>query len=288
MPTADRTVILEVPWRRIRPMPGQPREHFDRDGLISLADSISAVGQVVPAPAAAVQGDPRHDYELIDGERRWRAVQIAGLETLRIQVVDEPDESRRYLLSVAANMARQANHPLEIAVACDRLRRTMTVERVAASLGKSVPYVYQHLKLLSLHPEIREAMHPSTPKNRRLPMAAALRLAGLEPAGQFAALAKIRASGLSPGRAAIWAVEDEGRNGKARPPDGRDRRCDRVRSLAGHLRRTDDAMARMDPAAFVESLDKMSATRRSELVGLLRSTADRAALLIGAASKERA
>jgi ParB/RepB/Spo0J family partition protein len=211
--------VREVPWRRVRPMAGQPREYFDKAALEELARSIAAVGQVVPAQVTPLPPGGPHDWELLDGQRRWHAAAMAGLETLRAEVVDEPDEERRYLRSVVANLARAPHHPLEIAVACDRLRRGRTLAEVAAMLGKSVGYVSQHLSLLGLCDEAKRRLHPRTPKAERLPYSAALLLTGMDPADQARALAAMRASGLTPLRAARKVAEERAAAAPARPKE---------------------------------------------------------------------
>lgn len=258
--------IIDIPWRRVRPMPGQPREYFDKAALAELATSIGAVGQLVPAKVAPVE-DPlkRHDYELIDGQRRWHAVQSAGVETLRAEVVDEPDEERRYLESVVANFSRQGHHPMEIAVACDRLRRTMPVDKVAAVLGKSPAYVYQHLSLLRLTLSLKDKMHPSVPKADRLPVAAALRLAALEPAEQVAAWAKICSSGMSKMRATNRVVDslpDAPPRPRSRP---RADAYDSVRMISGHMKRLLHALDNVRPAQFADMLARTGSGRASEV-----------------------
>lgn len=267
--------ILDIPWRRVRPLAGQPREYFDPAALAELATSIGAVGQLVPAKVAPVV-DPlrRHDYELIDGQRRWHAVQAAGLETLRAEVVDEPDEERRYLQSVVANFSRQGHHPMEIAVACDRLRRTMPVERVAAVLGKSSAYVCQYLGLLRLHPDLKDLLHPTAPKGERLPLKAAVKLAALDHADQMAAWRKIRESGQSVLRATRRVCDEIPSAGaaqaesRAKPGNPKPRGADAyelVRVLTGHMRRTLHAMDAVRPGQFAEVLARSGSGRAGEV-----------------------
>jgi ParB/RepB/Spo0J family partition protein len=252
-PTKAEPAVLRVPLNRVRPMPDQPREHFDKRALEELAASIEAVGQLQPAPVARVKGDPRHDFELIDGQRRWHACAMAGLDTLLVMVVDEPDPEKRFALSVVANFARQGHHPMEIARACRRMRTMMTVDQVAAALGKGPAYVHQHLSLLKLHPDLQDAMHPSLPKGDRLPVAAALRLAPLPPhgpGGQLAAWSAMRASGVSMMRAAEAAVaglpQTEGR-GRVKGP------YDQLRTLLERLER------------FTRDLEAVAPSRAREL-----------------------
>jgi ParB/RepB/Spo0J family partition protein len=203
LPRPVENLVRLVLWRRVRPMPDQPREYFDQDALRELADSIAAVGQIVPAQVHPLVGDRHHDYELIDGQRRWHAVQMAGKDCLKVEVLDEPDPERRYAISVAANFSRQGHHPMEVARALGRMQKTMTADMIATVIGMSTHYVYQYLSLLKLHPDVQDAMHPTVPKENRIPVAAGAKLATLPHPAQRVALAKIQASRLSPLRATI-------------------------------------------------------------------------------------
>ena len=187
--------VLDVPCDRIRPMPGQPRRWFDPKALQELADSLATAGQIVPAIVTAVADDLRHDYEIVDGERRWRAARIAGLPTLRVQVVPAADADQRFQASVIANCSRRAVTPLELAEACGRMKRTMTVERIAATVGLSTQSVYDHLALLNLAPDLRELMHPATEKARRIGYSVAVRLAKITPELQMDAYRDLQARG---------------------------------------------------------------------------------------------
>jgi ParB/RepB/Spo0J family partition protein len=187
--------FLAVPWERVAPDPRQPREHFDAEALAALAASIAAEGQQVPAHVAPLAGDPRHDYVLIDGERRWRAVRSLGAgRTLRVLVIDEPDPERRFARSVVANMAREGHAHLEIAHAIRRMRAGgRTLAEVARALGKSDGWATNYASLLNLHPDLAEMLGPETPRANRLPLQLALRLATLDPSRQVEAFHRIRA-----------------------------------------------------------------------------------------------
>lgn len=214
MPNAE---ILEVPWQKIRPMPNQPREFFDKEALKELAGSIAAVGQLAPALVTRVAGDPRNSYELIDGQRRWHAVQLAGLPCLRVTVSSETDPERRFMLATVANFGREENHPLEIAKAVTRLRNRHSVEDIAAMLGKSDCWVYQHMALLNLHPDLQEMLHPSTPKPNRIPFMVGVKLAGLPREDQLDMLSKLRGSDLSMTAAARAILPVEARTSRVMP-----------------------------------------------------------------------
>lgn len=279
------SVVVDVPLGRVRPMCGQPRSYFDKNALEELAESLKAIGQVVPAQVTRVTGDRRHDYELIDGQRRWHAAEIAGLAALRCEVIDEPDPEARFTRSVVANLSRQPNHPMEIALACQRMRKSMTVEKVAATLGKSVSWVNQHVSLLKLHPDLQSMLHPTTPKANRLPFAAALKLASLPHDRQKEAIGKILASGLSRLRAtdAVLAAMPEtevappdkegGRQG-TRPPK------DRYEKFFGLVQRSSLMLRDYEPGHAKSLLSARKPTERDAVRSLLKAIADHAAELL--------
>jgi ParB/RepB/Spo0J family partition protein len=266
--------IASIPWRRIRPLAGQPREYFDKAALAELATSIGAIGQCVPAQVARIDGDKSHDFELIDGQRRWHAVQIAGVETLRCEVIDEPDEDRRYLRSVLANFSRQPNHSIEIAVAIDRIRKGRTIEQVADILGKSRSYVEQHLLLLRLHPDLKAAMHPSVPKGRRrLPLAAAIMLAKRDPGEQIAAWEEIRRHPDSLLRATKLVVDalpvDDRRPKKEGSP------YEKYRSLKNMLNRTASDLEAITAEQFEHLTQGRASEDRQQMVQSMERIAAR-------------
>lgn len=199
-PRPSGSTLLDIPWKLIRPMPGQPREYFDPAKLDQLARSIKRVGQRTPVQVVPLANDRRHQYELIDGQRRWHAVQLAGLDDLRCEVFDVQCAETRYVMSVVANLCRAGHEPLEIARACKRMQATMTLEEIADALGMSVAWVSQHLSLLKLAPEVHKAMDPALGK-KRLPYSAALLLAPLPHEEQVKALERIGEVKASPLRA---------------------------------------------------------------------------------------
>jgi len=141
-PARDRVAVSEI-----RPNPDQPRRHFDEAALESLAQSIRDRGLLQPLVVRRVTGG----YELIAGERRLRAAQRAGLETVPVVVRDaEPHE--RLELALIENVQRENLTPLEEAEAYRHLIDThgMTQDEVARAVGKSRPAIANALRLLSL------------------------------------------------------------------------------------------------------------------------------------------
>lgn len=148
--------LRELPVAEIRPNAYQPREHFDEEALVSLAASIQAVG--VLQPVLVRQRGPQ-EYELIAGERRWRAARRAGLQT--IPAIVRPTEDARSLeQALVENLHREDLTPLEEAAAYQQLVEEFghTQEEVAQRVGKSRSAVANTLRLLHLPPSIQRLL----------------------------------------------------------------------------------------------------------------------------------
>jgi ParB family chromosome partitioning protein len=156
--SSDRTTELdseptEVDLNLIVPGPMQPRSHFDEASLQSLAESIRSHGIVQPLLVRR-RGD---GYELIAGERRWRAAKLAGLARVPIVVKDVPDES---LLEIALieNIQRENLNPIEEAQAYKKLIETvgLTQESLASRVGRDRSYITNYLRLLRLPDDLQQ------------------------------------------------------------------------------------------------------------------------------------
>jgi ParB family chromosome partitioning protein len=151
---AGEPELRHVPTSLIRANPAQPRSRFDPDSIAALAESITAVGVVQPLIVRPL-GDGR--YELIAGERRWRAAQSAGLETVPALIRDQ-DESGRLETALIENVAREDLNPVEEARACSTLVEDLGIskEKLAKRLGRSRPAISNLIRLLDLPPEALE------------------------------------------------------------------------------------------------------------------------------------
>jgi len=161
-------VVIKVRRDRIRRCEDQPRTWFDPDRLKELADSIAAVGQKIPVIVRKVKGDPEHDYELVDGERRWLACEMKGIKYMIACVTDKTDPEEIFEDSVTVNNGREGHTTLEKAHAMQRLRKRRSVEEIAKIFTCSTALVYQHMNLLKLPPQVLQLMEPSTPEERRI------------------------------------------------------------------------------------------------------------------------
>lgn len=139
-----RTVSLQA----VEPNKKQPRKYFDKEALAVLADSIAANGLLQPLVVRAVEGDR---YQIISGERRWRACRMAGLQEIPV-VVREEDDRAALELGLIENLQREDLNVVEEAEGYRVLMSeyAMTQEQVAAKVGKSRPAVANALRILSL------------------------------------------------------------------------------------------------------------------------------------------
>ncbi len=177
------TTIAEIPLDQIQPHPDNRREGgFDQEKLQQLAESIRAVGVQQPAVVRMISAAPL--YELVAGERRWRAARLAGLATLPC-VVRQLDDVQALRIQIIENLQREDVHPLDEANGYQRLLDSSSydVETIAQEVGRSASYVYQRLKLQDLIPEAREQLSKGV-----LTAGHAILIARLSPEQQQAAL----------------------------------------------------------------------------------------------------
>ncbi len=146
----------DVPVELIKPNAGQPRKTFDDDGLARLAESIAESGVVQPLVVRPLS-DGR--YELIAGERRWRAARQAGLDTVPA-ILRTEDETKRLQMALVENMAREDLNPIEEARACAALVEELDLskEEVARRVGRSRSSISNLIRLLDLPDPVIEML----------------------------------------------------------------------------------------------------------------------------------
>jgi len=154
--SGDAGELLELPVGLIKPNPDQPRTQFDPEALTALAASIEASGVVQPL---LVRPLPDGSYELVAGERRWRAAQQAGLEKVPAVVRDQ-EQAERLQAALIENMVREDLNPIEEARACAALVEELglTKEELARRVGRSRPAVSNLIRLLELPDEMLTAL----------------------------------------------------------------------------------------------------------------------------------
>lgn len=150
----------ELPVQKIEPNPFQPRKRFDPEELQTLADSISKYGIIQPLTVRALDNGY---YQIIAGERRWRAARMAGLSEVPAIIV-EADDKTTAELALIENLQRQDLDPVEEAQGYKRLldEYGMTQEQIAASVGKSRPAVANALRLLALPEDLLDLLSDGT------------------------------------------------------------------------------------------------------------------------------
>ena len=156
--TSDSPYKL-LPIYKVEPNPDQPRKDFDEEELAALADSIAEHGIIQPL---TVRELPSGYFQIIAGERRWRAARMANLSEVPA-VVMEADDRKVTELALIENLQRQDLNPVEEALGYRSLMRDygMTQEEAAARVGKSRPAVTNALRLLNLSDEILEKVRSS-------------------------------------------------------------------------------------------------------------------------------
>lgn len=175
--------IVDIPLEELRPNPYQPRKTFDENALKELAVSIeqSGVFQPIIVRKSDVKG-----YEIIAGERRFRASKIAGKETIPA-IVREFDEAAMMQIAVLENLQREDLNALEEAEAYDMLMTNLSLTQVelAEKLGKSRPYIANYVRLLSLPPQVKEMLQED-----KISMGVARTLLGIKDEKQILPVAK--------------------------------------------------------------------------------------------------
>jgi ParB family transcriptional regulator, chromosome partitioning protein len=148
--------LRELPVELIAPNPSQPRRHFDEASLVALADSLRERGVLQPVLVRPVAGG---SYELIAGERRWRAAQLAGFETVPA-VVRPHDDAASLELALIENMAREDLNPVEEARACALLvdELGLTREEIGRRVGRSRVAVSNLMRLLDLPDDVLDLL----------------------------------------------------------------------------------------------------------------------------------
>lgn len=145
-----------LPIYKVEPNPDQPRHDFDEEELQNLAESIAQHGVVQPLTVREVAGGY---YQIIAGERRWRAARMANLTEVPAVII-EADDKKAMELALIENLQRQDLNPVEEALGYRSLMNDygLTQEQASQRVGKSRPTVANALRLLNLCPEVLEAV----------------------------------------------------------------------------------------------------------------------------------
>lgn len=149
----ERMKILNIPLEIIHPNPNQPRKVFDDGALSALADSIAENGVIQPITVRRIG----KGYEIVAGERRWRACRLLGAPTIPAIVINA-DNNKSALLALLENLQREDLCFFEIAEAYQNLIREqgMTQDELARKVGKSQSTIANKLRLLKLSPKVKK------------------------------------------------------------------------------------------------------------------------------------
>ena len=190
--TATNERLRNLPVDLIKRGQYQPRKSMNAEALTDLADSIRTQGVVQPILVRPLASQPGK-YEIIAGERRWRAAQMAGLQDIPALVREVPDKAA-VCIALIENIQREDLNPLEEAQTFSRLLKEfdMTHEAVAEAVGRSRSTVTNFLRLLDLHPEVQELL-----SSGRLEMGHARAMVVLTPEQQVKIARRVVKRGLS-------------------------------------------------------------------------------------------
>ena len=155
-PTIAKPGVTEIPLKDIRPNPNQPRRDFDESALEELAASIKEKGIVTPVTVREVEGG----YELVAGERRWRASKKRKLKTIPAYVIAVKDDAEMMEIALIENIQREDLNSLEESEAYAVLNSKfeMSHEAIAKAVGKKRVTISNSLRLLKLPPDIRKSL----------------------------------------------------------------------------------------------------------------------------------
>ncbi|QFU77676.1 ParB/RepB/Spo0J family partition protein [Halioglobus maricola] len=188
-PTLDKT-LKELPVDLIQRGKYQPRRDMEPESLQELADSIKAQGVMQPIVVRPISDKK---FEIIAGERRWRATQLAGLDTIPVVIREVPDEAA-IAMALIENIQREDLNPIEEAIALQRLQQEfeLTQQEVADAVGKSRSTVTNLLRLMSLQEDVRRLV-----EHGDLEMGHARALLALDGGDQSHAAGQVVGKGMS-------------------------------------------------------------------------------------------
>jgi ParB family chromosome partitioning protein len=207
---AQSDTLRTLPVGQLQPGKYQPRSYMNEDALQTLADSIAAQGIMQPILVREIAADK---FEIIAGERRWRASQKAGLTEVPVLVREIADEAA-LAMALIENIQREDLNPLEEAMGIKRLidEFDMTHEKAAAAVGRSRVAVSNLLRLLTLTPMVQDML-----LDNQIDMGHARALVGSEPAQQILLANKVVQDGLSV-REIERLIQSEPASGKKTKP----------------------------------------------------------------------
>lgn len=209
--TQGSSSISEVPMSQIHANPDQPRRDFDPERLQELSESIHEIGIIQPITLRKIS---EGNYQIIAGERRFRAASMAGLESIPAYVRTADDENVMEM-ALIENIQREDLNSMEVALACQNLLEvyTMTQDQLSARIGKNRATIANYIRLLKLPAEIQVAL-----KNKQIDMGHARALLAIDdPVRQLQLFHELTAKGYS-----VRMVEEKARQMNEGKPSGKD------------------------------------------------------------------
>ena len=208
--TQGSSSINEVPLDQIHANPDQPRRDFDQESLEELAESLREIGIIQPITLRKMA---EGDYQIIAGERRFRAAGIAGLKTIPAYIRTADDENVM-AMALIENIQREDLNSMEVALACQNLLEVynMTQEQLSSRIGKKRATIANYIRLLKLPAEIQVAL-----KNKQIDMGHARALLAIDdPMKQLQLFHELTKYGYS-----VRMVEDKARQMNENQPKAR-------------------------------------------------------------------
>ena len=208
--TQGSSSINEVPLSQIHANPDQPRRDFDQESLEELAESLREIGIIQPITLRKMA---EGDYQIIAGERRFRAAGIAGLKTIPAYIRTADDENVM-AMALIENIQREDLNSMEVALACQNLLEVynMTQEQLSSRIGKKRATIANYIRLLKLPAEIQVSL-----KNKQIDMGHARALLAIDdPMKQLQLFHELTKYGYS-----VRMVEDKARQMNENQPKAR-------------------------------------------------------------------
>ena len=258
--TQGSSSINEVPIDQIHANPDQPRRDFDPDSLQELSDSIRQIGIIQPITLRKIK---EGDYQIIAGERRFRATVMAGLKTIPAYIRTADDENVM-AMALIENIQREDLNSMEVALACQNLLEVydMTQEQLSSRIGKKRATIANYIRLLKLPAEIQVAL-----KNKQIDMGHARALLAIDdPMKQLQLFHELTKYGYS-----VRMVEDKARQmNDAKPTTRKKAADDSLAPLAGQLSKFLGAPVKLKTSASGKGSISISFKNEDDLARIMQ------------------
>lgn len=258
--TQGSSSINEIPVDQIHANPDQPRRDFDPDSLQELSDSIRQIGIIQPITLRKIK---EGDYQIIAGERRFRATVMAGLKTIPAYIRTADDENVM-AMALIENIQREDLNSMEVALACQNLLEVydMTQEQLSSRIGKKRATIANYIRLLKLPAEIQVAL-----KNKQIDMGHARALLAIDdPMKQLQLFHELTKYGYS-----VRMVEDKARQmNDAKPATRKKAADDSLAPLAGQLSKFLGAPVKLKTSASGKGSISISFKNEDDLARIMQ------------------